>query len=532
MAAAGDNDEMVEAPRRPVSWGVVVALVLIAAAFLAIRMPVMFRTLTGMDEEYYAVPGIAVARDGVPRIPYLPNRDRESVFWQADRVLLAEPPLVFYLQGAMVVLLGENLGALRSASTLMGLVMLLIVYDLGVTWFGSRRAGVLAALALSLARGFYFPATIARPDMTAIAFCLAAVWVMARAAEREGVSLRTAGFAGMFLGLAFLTHPTAIAGFAQQSLWVLWKGRKGFGWVKPWVAMTTVTGFVGALFFMLLLSYPEEAVSQFGNNILQPGGGHLAGTFLHPLATAAFQMANFVKQITLWQSVLLAGAGVAALFLRTGTASSHFVYCLWSTPVFLGVALGRHTSWGYYVYIVAVLCAGLGRLADVAIVWLANEGKPARGASRLRRTVAAAGVVGAMVLGLLPGAGLRTTYVHLRNWNNLNYDADRFVDRVLEDVPEDAALVVHEEMIIHVWLRRPTTVLATAIPFYFDIRMYDGPIDYALLRPEDWNGTAEKIGGLVPVRVYGDMDDIFSLKTKLYRRGPVDAEPGAEESSR
>ena len=522
MARSGNDGEGVDSGRGPSGRLALGVLACIVLTFLVLRVPVMFRTDTGMDEEYYGVPGIAVARDGIPRIPYLPDRDRDSVFWNVDRVLLAEPPLAFYLQGAMVLLLGESLGAVRAASSLMGVVALFLVYDLSVIWFGSRRAGVLAALALSFSRGFYFPATTARPDMTAIACCLAAVWVMARGADRADVSLRRAAATGAFLGLGFLAHPIAVAGFAQQSLWILWKGRKGFAWFKPWAVMCVVSGLIGSLFLPLLWAYPEEAFLQFGNNILRPGSGHLGSTVLHPFATAAFQVANFVKQMTLWQSLFLAGAGLAGWLLRSKGSSSHFAYCLWSTPLFVGVALGRHTSWGYYVYVVAVLSAGLGYAADVAIQRLEGAGRPGYVAGWPRKIIAASVVVGGLLFALLPGAGVRTAYAHLCNWNNPNYRVDRFVERVLKDIPADAPLMVHKEMIVHVWLRRPNAVLETVAPFSFDLRDHDAPFEYALFWPFDRNATPEKMGGFAPQRIYGDLDDIFSLKTELYRRRPVD----------
>jgi hypothetical protein len=106
----------------------------------------------------------------------------------------------------------------------------------------------------------------------------------------------------------------------------------------------------------------------------------------------------------------------------------------------------------------------------------------------------------------------------LRNWKNVNYNADAFVDRVLQDIPPDAELLVHEELIVHVWLRRPSAVLGIVIPRYFDVTEHDAPIEYALLRPNDEKLTAEQIGDLESQRTYGDASDIFSMKTELYRK--------------
>ena len=509
---------MSDARRDPPRWIDYACLGCIALAFLALRMPVMFRTRAGMDEEYYAVPGIMVCRSGIPRIPYVPNRDRESVFWNVDRVLLAEPPLVFYLQGAMVAVLGESLGAVRTASSLMGVVMLFVVYRLGVEWFGSRRAGLLAALALSVSRGFYFPAITARPDATAITWCLAAVWVMARGARRPGVSLGEAALAGGFLGLGFLTHPIAVVGFAQQSLWILWRGRRRFAWLKPWLVMCGACGLAASPFLVFLVAYPEEFMLQFGHNILRPGSRYVGSAAMNPFETLVFHLRNFLWQMTLWQSVFLAVGGLAGALVRPKEGSRHFVYCLWSTPLLVAFALGGHPGWAFYLYFVAVLCAGLGRVADVVLERLAPARPGGYVAGRARRFIATSAVVGGLLVAFLPGSGVRTTYAHLCNWNNPNYVADRFVERVLKDIPKDAPLIAHEELILHVWQRRPKAVIGVVTPKFFDVREHDAAIEYALLRPLDRERTAEKIGGLVSQRVYGDLEDIFSLKTELYKR--------------
>ena len=493
-----------------------VILALIAAAFVATRAPLMFRTYAAMDEECYAIPGITVYRHGIPQIPYMPSRDRDSVFWQADKVLFAEPPLVFYLQAITVALFGENLGGVRMASTAMGLISLVLLYRLCVEWFDSRRAGLLAAFALSLSRGFYFPAMTARPDMAAITFCLAAMLVMSRQAKRTSIKNSAALLTGGFIGLSLLTHPIGLAGLCQQTLWVFWQGRRQFAWIRPMTMMGIGCVAGVAPLLLLIVSHREEFVVQFGNNIFKPGSDNLGASLLNPFAMASFQIGHYLRQLTIWQGTLLAVCGGLAAFTAPSAGRNHYRYCLLSTPFFVSLALGNHPVWGYYVFYVAVFCGGMGRLADVVIARFESATSPRTHGTVINWRSAVAVVAIAAVL--LPGAGLRTTVAHLRNWNNANYNADAFVDRVLRDIPLDAQLLVHEELIVHVWLRRPSAVLGIVIPRYFDVTKHDAPIEYALLRPNDEKQTAEQIGGLVSQRTYGDPSDIFSMKTELFRK--------------
>jgi len=60
--------------------------------FLIMRVPLMYRQPGGQDEEWFAVPGYTVAQEGVPRLPFVPSRDRQCVFYRADDAVFALPP--------------------------------------------------------------------------------------------------------------------------------------------------------------------------------------------------------------------------------------------------------------------------------------------------------------------------------------------------------------------------------------------------------------------------------------------------------
>ena len=67
---------------------------------------------------------------GGPEIPYIPSRDVRTIYYRADELLYTLPPLGFYIEAAVHLVLGEGLGPARLASALMGMVAVALVYGL------------------------------------------------------------------------------------------------------------------------------------------------------------------------------------------------------------------------------------------------------------------------------------------------------------------------------------------------------------------------------------------------------------------
>ena len=125
----------------------------------------MFAQAGGQDEDYFAVPGWTILREGVPRIPYVPSRDLEGVFYKADEALLALPPLYFYWQACVYAVVGPGYAQARLASAIAGAVAIVLVYFLGRSFQLAEPAALWGAGLYSMSRLFFFPATTARPDM-------------------------------------------------------------------------------------------------------------------------------------------------------------------------------------------------------------------------------------------------------------------------------------------------------------------------------------------------------------------------------
>src|SRR5262249_53368827 len=154
------------------------------------------------DEDWYAVPGITILRTGLPQIPYIPSRDPGSACFKADVILDALPPLAFYLQALVHVVLGIGLGPARMTAVVSGLFACALLYDLPTFWSGGRGVALTAPALSLVARAFSFPATTARPDMVAIACGLLALDAAVR--HQRNPQRLTVLVAGAAAGLSLL----------------------------------------------------------------------------------------------------------------------------------------------------------------------------------------------------------------------------------------------------------------------------------------------------------------------------------------
>ena len=194
-----------------------IVLLIVIVVFLGFRLPPVLRQAGGPDEEWYAIPGLTIAREGVPRVPYSRATETGSVFLGAERLLFAMPPLSFYAQAPFFLIMPPTYATARLASLAAGCVAILLVYAIGRTLWDDQATALWGAGIYSACRLLYFPAMIARPDMLCGTLGLAAVWAMCRwSRERRR---RWLALAGVLLGLAGLSHPFAIVFALQLGIW-------------------------------------------------------------------------------------------------------------------------------------------------------------------------------------------------------------------------------------------------------------------------------------------------------------------------
>ena len=437
--------EVSAASTQPTSWKrSVVILGVIVAGFLILRVPLMSRQQGGTDEAFFAVPGKTILQEGIPRIPYLPVRDKTSVFYQADKVLFCLPPAYFYWQAVFFGLLPDSFLTARLASATSGLLMLGILYLLGRQFLGSDNAGLWAAGLFSLSRLFYFPATSTRPDMLCGMWGLAAVmaaWKWSR--DRDQKSL--AG-TGVLLGLGLLTHPYAIVYCLQIGLWVLlakqtWRRR-----LQDTLFLVTCTVATFLLWVPLILLDPEVFWLQFSNNVLERAGPGLLARCLMPWQSLTHHFQLLVEHAQIPQLVLLLGGLTTATLLairHRQRSLTTLVLLTWTSIYLLVTISGVHPVKGYWCYPggLLFLCTGYS-----ISCFLRTASWPASSLATTGTTILLA------LLLMAPGLGLRTWLSNITNWSNAAYNQPALIRQVLQQLPSDSRLYVDPAFVFDAYL--------------------------------------------------------------------------------
>ena len=401
--------------RRDAAW-----LAALALLFLAWHVPIIDRTPAGQDEDWYGVTGITILRSGLPRTPYITSDDPRAACYRADVALYTLPPLSFYLQAAVHLVRGDGLGSARLASALEGLATAMLVYGLGRLWLDDRRAALLGASAYVVSRPFLFPATMARPDMAATLFGLAAVGLASLGGPDP--RRRHVAASGAAAGLSLLAHPFGVVPAAEVGLWLL--ARPG---IPPARRLRDALIFGGTalavvgLWLPLIALHPDLFRAQFLGNVIRRAGPGAGRTLLEPLSVFAVQLRRFWGYAGPPQALLFLAGMAWGLFRSPATAGGHrFRYHLAASLVLLILFQGRHPTLGYFAYPAALASLAVGGLAS-ALAGRVERLRPSPSA-RLR-AVATGLALAALLTVLLPGAGLRTLLAHLRHRGDPAYDA-------------------------------------------------------------------------------------------------------------
>ena len=197
------------------------------------------------DEPWQASTGWKLARDGIF------GSDMFAGFYGMERHYYAFMPVHPLLLAAVFKAAGLGLFQARFETVSLGLLLLALTASLGTRLFGAAT-GTLAVLLMLAARFTALTpsqltgivlldlARIARYDVAATVFGLAALWVYARAGN--GAAWRYA-LAGLWAALASLSHLHGLFWFGALIVLAAWDriGRRGaaalaLGWLAPWLA--------------------------------------------------------------------------------------------------------------------------------------------------------------------------------------------------------------------------------------------------------------------------------------------------------
>ncbi len=494
--------------RRDAIW-----LAVLAAVFLACRVPLEYRTAAGQDEDWYGVTGITTLRRGVPSIPFASTLNPASVAYKSDVALYSLPPLNFYLQALVHVFLGEGLGPARLASTFAGLAAVGLVYTLARAWFEDGRVAVLSATAFIVSRAFLFPAITARPDMATAAFGLLAVWCVVR--HRRDARDRWLIVGGAAVGLALLSHPYGLVPAIQCGLALLAEPGSIRRRLRTAALLTIIALAVFALWLPLIALHPDLFRAQFGANVLKrrrPGtreDGRRAAIGLVVSGRALRLVRSTTPSVCVRGGFGVDGGSRHAIAARARIPRDVPALAV----LLLAVLQGRHPSTGYYVYPVGLLSIAVGRLAADLAAGCERFAETRHGWGRAAGTTLA---TCCLVAVFLPGAGLRNLYSHLRHANDPNYNAHLVTRSIMADIPTSALVAVDGAYILDFYLARRPVVELIIHPLVIDVREH--PFEYAVLGPSSLTLYKSQIPDLDFIKSYGDKNDLFAPYAELYRR--------------
>ncbi|HVJ80943.1 MAG TPA: glycosyltransferase family 39 protein [Planctomycetia bacterium] len=457
----------------------------------------MHALAAGQDEDYFSVPGLAILRGGPPAIPYVPSRDPAGVFFRADESLFSLPPAFFYLEAVAYSLFESSVFFARCVSLLAGLAAAAAVCLLAERWFPNRHSGLWAALLFLFSRPFLFPATTARPDILCAALLLWTAVIIEY--PRFLGSLRRQLFAGLLLGFALLAHPFAVVGAVLFAGAILIPADRAFSFlhrVRTGLVFAIAALLAFSLWLPLILRHPDLFQAQFGNNVVRRAGPGLLERFLSPWESLAVQLRQFRELAGDWQAALFAVALLVVAAMGFRSRSFRPAVFAGAAALLLVVAEGTHTSKGYWCFPIGFLaaCAG-GAIAS------------------LGRVSPFAGLVAFALL--LPGSGLRASYVYFQHRGDPDYVHPIAVGKLLVEIPPGARYLVDVGSVFEFHRAGRDTTLALEIAPFFQAKGL--PYDYLVVtRTGREQRLPEVLGAGRLVRRIGDPADPYRVFVEVW----------------
>jgi hypothetical protein len=507
---ASDRHPVEPLPARPQARSRL-PLIAILAAFACFRAPFVLKQLGGHDEQYFAVPGLTVAREGIPRIPYYAARNPDSFFDRADEALLFLPPALFYLQAPFFLALSPGYPAARWPCFLAGAITIWLLYELTRRAAG-RTAGLWAAGLYALSRVLFFSATIARPDQPCAAFGLAAYLFVWNYSDTRRLRWITA--AGVCLGLALLCHPFAVVMCLVCGLWTLFLEAPLRRRLTAAVLLAASTLVIFAIWTPLILAHRDVFEHQFFNNVVNRAGPGLPARLLWPWPYVGYQLGLLIEQAGPWQTALMLIGLVLATSCALRRSASRAERCLvamiWGSLYLMIAFQGRHYMKTYWCFTGALLFAAVGSL--LAELFRRLERRPAW------MRLAAAGLVLAI---LLPQSGLRLWLKQIVPAEDDRYHGPRFTQRLIAALPTQGRFLVEPDFVFDVWLTgRNVGLRETPDQFQVERLAYDWLV---VGRDAISKEIPKRLDGEL-VRSLGSKDDPFACYAEVYRPQAI-AEP-------
>ncbi|MEX2219779.1 MAG: glycosyltransferase family 39 protein [Phycisphaerales bacterium] len=194
-----------------------------AVLLLAVALPHLDQGDFRGDAGWYSAIGVQAWRTG----------SLWTIYADPGQAYFNKPPLAFWIHGLVLHLFGVSLVAARLPAVIAALGCVLLTVAI-TRELATRRAAVLAGVAMALSLEFFRRVREVSLDMWQLLFVLAALWLAAAAVKRGRGWLLVA--AGVPLGLALLCKPlNGLLLIPILAAWMLWAGRAR---MLPWLLGT------------------------------------------------------------------------------------------------------------------------------------------------------------------------------------------------------------------------------------------------------------------------------------------------------
>lgn len=518
------------------TWhGAVIAIAIVA--FSVLRLPMVLFSSGQMDEQWFAVPGYTVWKEGIPRIPYCPTRKRENFFENADRCLFALPPALHYVQAPFFGIFPAGYPTARVPSFLGGIIGIVVLGLLTRKMIGNTFAWGMGLILFAMSRPMMFTGITARPDMLCIVCCWGAIacmwrWADRTSADEKGVTWELVA-AGCLCGLGLLFHPFALVACLQCGVWGFWRtGAWKLRFARA-LALGVSALAVVCLWLPLILRFPYEFQSQFTSNVLERSGPGLVQRLLWPWASlwhhAGYQW-EYNQGIQFTFLAVGGFLGLGALALRDAFAPSdsrirrRIAILVVSSIYLTATVAGLHPTKGYWLY-------AIGWLYPLAVLgWTVAAIRSVGGLIPLAngwKSVWARAAWGALLIAMMiPGTGMTTLVAYARDGASPRTDASRFVRKLLEEIPSDARCIVDVHFVFDVWLSgRPTLLCQPRQRFWGDTYP---DFDYLIIGREGSDADAPKDYRATLSRSVGQPSTPADCYVNIYTpdQGPAETQDG------
>lgn len=434
--------------------------------FLLLRTPLVFHQPGGQDEQVFAVPGWTVSQTGIPRVPYLPTRQRATFYENADRCLMALPPGLFYCQAPFYWMMPAGYPPGRMPLLVGAVLSIGLVAGLAWRCSGSWFVAFCAALMLALSRPLMFTGILARPDLLCMLCGWSAISILWTA--QEDASWRRFSTAGGLCGLGGLFHPFALVFCIQCGVWTLLmtgtlKIRIQRGMILAVFAIVVLSAWVP-----LIVAYPHEFRSQFFANVVERAGPGLTSRLINPLPSCWHHVQLIWVLLGVTQTVFYAigiCVGLLQLFAIRHPFRVRLSWLMLSSVYLTATVAGLHPTKGYWVYptFYAAIIIAIVLLRLVACCQSAKQ-----------VFVSQVACVVFVILVSLPGGGVKSAVVYLRHWGDPQYHAGNFIKQTLQAFPEEGIYLSDSPYVFDIYLSGRTTLLLQDRELFWG----DEPIPY------------------------------------------------------